>query len=145
MLNGKKPYKVGYRVPPEDTRFKPGVSGNPDGRPKRRRSIADDLRDELERPVTLVENGEELVVPKRRALAKRLIEAALKGDPRVIAQLDFMARGGDDDPAEQDELASADAEIVQASSDEVVATRSESPDQETRLLSPPSKPDEAKE
>lgn len=145
-MNGKKPYKVGYRVPPEDTRFKPGVSGNPDGRPKRRRSIADDLRDELERPVTLVENGEELVVPKRRALAKKLIEAALKGDPRVIAQLDFMAREGDDNPAERDELASAaDAEIVQASSDEVVATRSESPDQEARLLSPPSKPDEAKE
>lgn len=31
----KTGYKVGYRNPPKETRFKPGQSGNPKGRPKR--------------------------------------------------------------------------------------------------------------
>lgn len=30
----KRKYKVGYKRPPEATQFKPGVSGNPHGRPK---------------------------------------------------------------------------------------------------------------
>ena len=134
--------RVGYRQPPKHNQFKPGISGNPAGRPKRRRSIADDLRDELERPVTLVENGEELVVPKRRALAKRLIEAALKGDPRVIAQLDLMAREGNDERLEGEEVASAeDAEIVETFADRSAGKSSGDADPKPLALPPPSTTD----
>ena len=33
-LTAKPGYEVGYGKPPKDTRFKPGQSGNPSGRPK---------------------------------------------------------------------------------------------------------------
>ena len=33
-------HKVGYRKPPVETQFKPGQSGNPNGRPKGSRSSA---------------------------------------------------------------------------------------------------------
>lgn len=32
-------YEVGYRKPPRATRFQPGKSGNPNGRPKKAKSI----------------------------------------------------------------------------------------------------------
>lgn len=56
-------YKVGYKRPPEHTRFKPGQSGNPRGRPRQKKGFAELLHDRLFRSVSLRENGE-----KRRML-----------------------------------------------------------------------------
>jgi hypothetical protein len=39
--------KVGYRKPPAKTRFKPGQSGNLNGRPKGSVNLKTDLRSEL--------------------------------------------------------------------------------------------------
>ena len=39
--------KVGYKHPPKHTRFKPGQSGNPRGRPKRARSLKAEFLEEL--------------------------------------------------------------------------------------------------
>ena len=39
-------YEVGYKKPPIHTRFKPGVSGNPKGRPKGTKNLATDLAEE---------------------------------------------------------------------------------------------------
>ena len=44
--------KVGYGRPPVRTRFKPGQSGNPRGRPKGSKSIDQVLRQALERRVS---------------------------------------------------------------------------------------------
>ncbi len=40
-------YDVGYRKPPKHTRFKPGQSGNPRGRPKGTKNLKTDLIEEL--------------------------------------------------------------------------------------------------
>ena len=37
-------YKVGYKRPPVSTRFKPGSSGNPKGRPKGQRNFKTIMR-----------------------------------------------------------------------------------------------------
>jgi hypothetical protein len=42
-----EPKSDSYRNPPEHSRFKPGKSGNPLGRPKKRKSVADELSEEL--------------------------------------------------------------------------------------------------
>ena len=34
MTDTNKDYEVGYKKPPKEYQFKPGVSGNPKGRPK---------------------------------------------------------------------------------------------------------------
>jgi hypothetical protein len=45
--------KVGYRKPPAKTRFKPGQSGNLNGRPKGSVNLKTDLRSELSEKIRI--------------------------------------------------------------------------------------------
>jgi len=50
--------KVGYGKPPNSGRFRPGVSGNPRGRPKRRPTpIAELINDALSAPIEIRRDG----------------------------------------------------------------------------------------
>lgn len=80
-------YEVGYGKTPKHTRFKPGRSGNPRGRPRRSRNLRTDLAEELRNRVTVREGGREMRVSKQRAMVKGLIAKAVQGDPRAIGKL----------------------------------------------------------
>src|SRR5215470_5761052 len=80
-------YKAGCCRPPKATRFKPGKSGNPKGRPKGSRNLASDLAAELGEPVTIREDGRHRRVSKQRALIKSLMAKSLQGDVRAAAAL----------------------------------------------------------
>jgi hypothetical protein len=75
--------KVGYRKPPAKTRFKPGQSGNPNGRPKGSVNLKTDLRSELSEKIRIREGERSLKVSKQRAMLKALVAKALKGDARA--------------------------------------------------------------
>ena len=87
------PYEVGYGKPPKASRFKPGTSGNPGGRPKGSgRAKADDevvtdpmnalLLEEAYRPIQ-IRDGEKLVkVPVMQAVFRSLALNAAKGQQR---------------------------------------------------------------
>jgi Family of unknown function (DUF5681) len=79
--------RVGYRNPPEATRFKPGQSGNPSGRPRGSTNLATDLAAELGEEITVRENGRSRRVSKQRAVIKGLMAKALEGDVRATAAL----------------------------------------------------------
>jgi hypothetical protein len=83
----RTPNCVGYGNPPKHTRFKPGQSGNPGGRPKGSKSFKSVLQDELSQQVNLTEQGVMSKVTKMEALAKRLVGDALSGSPRALAEL----------------------------------------------------------
>ena len=80
-------YDVGYGKPPKRTRFTPGQSGNPEGRPKRSRNVMTLVREELAHRVVLTEQGREFHLSKAEAIAKRLVNQALTGDMRAMTTL----------------------------------------------------------
>jgi hypothetical protein len=86
-------YKVGYKKPPRHTRFKPGQSGNPAGRPKRtpKPPPPANLSEEhaqtlrlLSEEVTWGEDGLTRRVTSGEAMQRALIRQAMAGDVRAI-------------------------------------------------------------
>jgi hypothetical protein len=82
--------KVGYRRPPKHSRFKKGKSGNPRGRPKAKMSLADLLEHELQRPITVEEEGERRRMTRKEAIANRAIRRAIAGDFSLLTALIAM-------------------------------------------------------
>lgn len=75
-------YPVGYGKPPKRTRFKPGKSGNPHGRPRKSTTLEEDIEKELRTKVTLKEGTKFLQMTKRQAVAKQFVNKAISGDIR---------------------------------------------------------------
>jgi len=97
-------YKVGKYRTPEWTRFQPGQSGNPNGRPKGSKSWKRVMEEELSKEVSVTEQGVEAKVSKMEALAKRLVSDALNGDAKALSELlkQVNRHLGDDQPASKD-------------------------------------------
>jgi hypothetical protein len=121
--------KLGYKRPPLQTRFRPGVSGNPLGRQKGVRNFAADVKRTLEIPVTLSENGKSKRVSTQEALILRLREKALKGDARALETLLSLAKTHNEDFVGQSQdrsLAVEDQTILDAYLEDALARRLQS-------------------
>lgn len=84
-------YEVGYKKPPKHAQFKPGQkSANPHGRAKKKKDdIMELMLRELERRISIEENGQRLKVSKREVLVKQIVKKALMGDGKC---LEFILR-----------------------------------------------------
>jgi len=120
---------IGYKRPPTHTRFRPGHSGNPTGRPKRKPTFRMALLEEL----AAIMPGKD---PKRagsklQALVKTLVDAAIAGDARAQSLLiGALARMGDAEENEAASLTADDQEILDAYTDSEVkdgASETDSP------------------
>jgi Family of unknown function (DUF5681) len=83
---------VGYGKPPEDTRFKKGVSGNPKGRPKGSRNVGAVLAKTLREKVVINEHGQRKTISKLEAAIKQFVNKAASGDLRALHMLVGLAR-----------------------------------------------------
>lgn len=83
-MKNKKNYNVGFGKPPKSTQFKPGKSGNPRGRPKKIKNTYEILKNELDQEVILKEGGKTIVLSKKQALLRHLVNKAVKGDTRAM-------------------------------------------------------------
>ena len=85
--------KSGRGNPPTHSRFKKGVSGNPKGRPKRRKDqLVGEIVSEVQNTPTAYHEGGRTKWASRLVLAlKKLVNSALKGDARSAEEL-FMLR-----------------------------------------------------
>jgi hypothetical protein len=90
--SGETEDRVGYQRPPEATRFKKGVSGNPKGRPKGSLSVATVFLKTLHEKVVVNEHGQRRTVTKLEAALTQLVNKAATGDLRALRQLLELAR-----------------------------------------------------
>jgi hypothetical protein len=79
-----RPYDVGHSKPPRETRFQPGVSGNPKGRPKGAISLTTRLNRVLSEKIIVSEGGRKKSVTKIDAAVMHLIRLALSSDMRAM-------------------------------------------------------------
>ena len=75
-------YTVGYRKPPKDKQFKPGTSGNPTGRPKKKATFLDELRKILAERIFVEIDGARVRITKKSAFIRSFVNQAIKGKPK---------------------------------------------------------------
>lgn len=109
-------YKVGYKKPPTHTRFKKGLSGNPNGRPKGTKNLKTELMEELQELILVTEGGSRRTVSKQRAMLKSLTAKAVQGDARaatILVNLVLRLIQQDEDTDGANDLSEEDLTILE--------------------------------
>jgi hypothetical protein len=92
-------YKVGKGRPPQETRWKPGQSGNPKGRPKGAKNLATIFKEALNEKFEIRVKGKIRTITAREGIVWKLINEALNGNIKatavVLAKEPEMARNAD--------------------------------------------------
>lgn len=88
-------YRVGRGRPPEAHRFRPGQSGNPNGRPKGARNAASLAKAELGRKITVTVNGRKRRMSVAELSTRRLGDKAAGGDQKALGFLFMLANNVD--------------------------------------------------
>ncbi|TAH37508.1 MAG: hypothetical protein EYC62_01085 [Alphaproteobacteria bacterium] len=88
----KPEYEIGYRKPPKNTRFSPGKSGNPKGRPKGAKGLSTVFMEEANKRVTVRTGNSTQKLTQIQAIIKRLFHKAMEGDSRAIAKVVEVGR-----------------------------------------------------
>ncbi len=91
----KRPWdpEVGYGRPPKASQFKPGQSGNPNGRPKGAKTrrlagggygLRDALLAECERTIVVREGDKTLKMTQLQAVLRRMMIMSMQGEPQTM-------------------------------------------------------------
>jgi Family of unknown function (DUF5681) len=84
-------YEVGYGRPPLHSRFKPGKSGNPKGRPKQSGNLRTIVKQVSDEQIQIREGDRLRRMPRIEALVRTTFARALK-DPKALASLIVLLR-----------------------------------------------------
>ena len=110
----ERDYEVGRGKPPMHTRFKPGQSGNPKGRPKGVRNFRTDVQATLKAPVKVSRDGKRRKLSTQEAALLRLREKALSGDARALDRLLGLAQAyNNEELAAATSLSAGDAMLLE--------------------------------
>ena len=80
----QRDYEIGFGRPPKATRFKPGESGNPRGRPKGSRPVGAVLQEVLHQRIPVTENGRTRRLPALEVMLRRLANEAMRSEPSAV-------------------------------------------------------------
>jgi hypothetical protein len=88
-------YEVGYGRPPLASRFQPGRSGNPKGRPKGAKNLTTLTREKLDAKVSVREGGREKRMSKGEIGVTKLVNRfAETGAPKLFVALTKLQEAG---------------------------------------------------
>jgi hypothetical protein len=73
-------YEVGYGKPPKNTRFRMGISGNPEGRPKRPLDFHRELLRKARSLITITDGDRRVRITKLEGIALQVTNKALSGN-----------------------------------------------------------------
>jgi len=106
--------RVGYGRPPLATRFRPGQSGNPRGRPKGARNLSTIVASALNERVAITENGRRWRITKLDAAIKQLVNRAAAGEARATALLIQLVQANEAKTSEpnMERIGEADAIVM---------------------------------
>ena len=105
------PYKVGNKKPPLHSRFKPGHSGNPSGRPKGRSNFGTVVLKEFHKVMRATINGKPIKVTNEELFARALVKDAItKGPQSKALMLNVIAQHEAQLAAEAEARKKAEAE-----------------------------------
>ena len=79
--------RVGYGSPPRHSRFVPGQSGNPRGKPQGVLNLKTDLTKELNSLITVRSGNRTVRVKKGKLWIKKIVNGALSNDVKATATL----------------------------------------------------------
>ncbi|MDX6713174.1 MAG: hypothetical protein QOH96_4190 [Blastocatellia bacterium] len=107
--------EVGFGKPPKHTRFRKGVSGNLNGRPKGSRNLATVLARALREKVVVNENGRRRTMSKLDAAVAQLVNQSASGDLVALRQLMALAGSIENQTTDSPEknLTEADSKVMQ--------------------------------
>ena len=116
-MAGPGNYEIGYGKPPREHRFKKGISGNPNGRPKGRKNTKTEIQEVFNQTIKLKSGGKLKEVTAQKAILLKLLEKALSGDLKAIEKaLTLTSSVSEPDSDAQDDAAldNQDLEILEA-------------------------------
>ncbi len=99
--------RVGYRHPPKHSRFKPGQSGNPSGRPKSRSCFGKEF---VAAFLTLMPDGDKT---KFRAMCDNLADAAIPDSGMALKLVPFIISIFKEDKEDGGELTAQQVQLIE--------------------------------
>jgi hypothetical protein len=109
---GEEPYRVTRGKPPREYMFKPGQSGNPNGRPKGSKNHRTVFNEEVDELIEVNVRGKSRKITKWRAACRQQANKAAKGDSKAFQNVAMMrdryAPSSAVDHGEPDDVTAAD-------------------------------------
>ena len=131
--------KRGYKNPPKEHQFQKGKSGNPKGRPRKKKQPSSDLsldimaslHRELAKTISVQENGQHRVITKLDAIFAQLVAQSVNGKPsqqKMLLSLLTLDNHGETEQQTLEQLQFYDEDLLNDLYDQLVSTDDDAPD-----------------
>ena len=129
----------GYKNPPKEHQFRKGVSGNPKGRPRKKKQSSSDpgldlivsVHSELRKSVFVQENGKHREISKLDAFSAQLVAQSVNGKPsqqKMLLSLLMLDTHEETEKQTLEQLKSHDEDLLNELYEQLNAIGDDTPD-----------------